>query len=143
LQWQGVQAREQAIQIIRSVWAEFEQVSIDALVASFPNRVEMVREAEGRTIQPLISAGKTQVPPGYAMAIRVPAEWDNASDALLESLVQRIERRWKIIAIMIIDFTEGECKNRWMILINLKCLKESWITFTGIKGLCHLFETCS
>jgi hypothetical protein len=108
LQWQGVQAHEQAIQIIRSVPAEFEQVSIDALVASFPNRVEVVRKIEGRTIRPLISAGKTQVPPGYATAIRVPAEWDNASHALLESLVQRIRRMWKVIATMMSDFTEGE-----------------------------------
>jgi hypothetical protein len=43
------------------------------LTTRHPNRVEMVWEAEGRTIQPLISTGKTQVPPGYATAIRVPA----------------------------------------------------------------------
>jgi hypothetical protein len=73
--------------------------------------------------KPLISAGKTQIPPGYAVAIRVPAEWDNASDALLESLVQRIERRWKVIVIMMTDFIEGDCKNRWMVLTNLKRLR--------------------
>jgi hypothetical protein len=72
----------------------------------------MVRETEDRTIQPLISTGNTQLPPGYATVIRVPAEWDNAFDRLLESLVQRIERRWKVIATMMTNFTEGECKNR-------------------------------
>jgi hypothetical protein len=115
--------REQAIQIIQSVWAEFEQASIDVLVASFPNHVEMVREVEGRTVQPLISAGKAQIPPRYVTAIRVPAEWDHASDALLESLVQRIRRRWKVIATVMIGFTEGECENKWMVLTNLKTLK--------------------
>jgi hypothetical protein len=85
--------------------------------------MEMVREAEGGTIQPLISAGKTQVPPEYATAIQVPAEWDHASDALLKSLVQRIGRRWKVISTMMTDFTEGECKNKWMVPTNLKCLR--------------------
>jgi hypothetical protein len=37
---------------------------LDGLVALFGNRVQMVREAEGRTIQTLISAGKTPVPSG-------------------------------------------------------------------------------
>jgi hypothetical protein len=80
----------------------------------------MVREAEDRTVQPLISAGKTQVPLGYATVIRVPAEWNSASEALLESLVQRIGRRGKVIARMMTNCTEGECQNRWMVLTNLK-----------------------
>jgi hypothetical protein len=73
--------------------------------------------------KPLISAGKTQVPPGCATAIRVPEEWGSASDTLLESLVQRFGRRWKVITTMMTDYTEGEYKNRWMILTNLKRLR--------------------
>jgi hypothetical protein len=47
--------------------------SIDSLVASFTNRVEMMEQAEGCTIQPLISVGKTDVPTGCAEAVRTPA----------------------------------------------------------------------
>jgi hypothetical protein len=67
--------------------------------------------------------GKTQVPPGYATTLSVPVEWDKDSDALLESLVQRIGKRWKVIATMMTDFTDRECKNRWMVLTNLKRLR--------------------
>jgi hypothetical protein len=64
LQWDRIHTREEAIRGIQTVWSEFQQRSIDGLVASFSNRVQMVREAAGRTIQLLISAGKTTVPPG-------------------------------------------------------------------------------
>jgi hypothetical protein len=47
----------------------------------------MVREAEGRTIQPLISTGKTTVPPSYATAIRTPPVWNDADDERLLKLV--------------------------------------------------------
>jgi hypothetical protein len=67
LRWQEIGTAAQAIEVIQRVWDEFDQASIDRLVASFANRVDMVREAEGRTIQPLISAGKIQVPLGYAI----------------------------------------------------------------------------
>jgi hypothetical protein len=60
--WGEISAREEAIQIIESVWPEFEP-SIDSLVGSFANRVIILKDPEGRTIQPLIPAGKTIVPP--------------------------------------------------------------------------------
>jgi hypothetical protein len=56
----------EAIWSIKEIWDGFDQELIDNLVRSFPNRVKMVLDAEGRTIQLLISAGKTAVSPGYA-----------------------------------------------------------------------------
>jgi hypothetical protein len=50
--------------------------SINSLVVLFTNRLEMMEQAEGRTIQPLISAGKTEVPPEYAEAVTVLARWN-------------------------------------------------------------------
>jgi uracil DNA glycosylase len=61
-----------AVREIQWGWSEFRQESIDRLVASFSNRVQMVWEAEGRAIQSLIYTGKTTAPPWYAMAIRIP-----------------------------------------------------------------------
>jgi hypothetical protein len=65
--------------------------SIDSLVALFANRIEMMQQTEGRTIQPLISAGKTEMPPGYVEAVRTPATWNGQLDELLVRVVD--ERR--------------------------------------------------
>jgi hypothetical protein len=46
----------------------------------------MMQEAEGRTIQPLISAEKI-VPSGYATVIRIPPVWNGCDDDRLLSLV--------------------------------------------------------
>jgi transposase len=50
VQWDSIQTREEAIRTIQTVWSEFQQGSIDGLVASFFNRMQMVRDAKGRTI---------------------------------------------------------------------------------------------
>jgi hypothetical protein len=91
-------------------------------VASFANRVEMMRKAEGDTIQPLISAGKTQVPPGYAAGLKTPPTWNEQIDAVLEEFVERRGRKWKEISTSMGHFTDSECKNRSTVLTNLKCL---------------------
>jgi transposase len=123
LRWDRIQTRVGAIEEIQRVWAEFDQRSIDSLAASFANRVKMVGEAEGRTIQPLISAGKTEVPPGYADALRSPAIWDENSDRTLRRMVAEIGTKWKTISRVLGDFTEIECRSRWMALSNLERLR--------------------
>jgi hypothetical protein len=68
LRWDGIKTPEEAIRVIQTVWEEFPQGSIDDLVGPFANRVGMVGDANVRTTQPLISTGKTVVPPEYAQA---------------------------------------------------------------------------
>jgi hypothetical protein len=72
--------------------------SLDSLVASLANRVKMMEQAEGRTIQPLISAGKTEVPPGYAEAMRTPGTWNEQLDEILVQMVDERGRRCKVIS---------------------------------------------
>jgi hypothetical protein len=86
-------------------------------------------QAEGRTIQPLISAGKTEVPPGYAEVVRTPATWNEQFDEILVWMVNERERRWRVISGLLEDFTESECKNWWMFLTNLKHLRSGGVTF--------------
>jgi hypothetical protein len=81
--WDRIQTDRAAIQTLRTVWLEFSQESIDHLVGSLANRVKMVEEAEGRTIQPLISAGKTTVPPDYAAMVRTLPKWTDDNDSHL------------------------------------------------------------
>jgi hypothetical protein len=93
LNWGEISTREEAIQIIKRVWSEFEQASIDSLVGSFANQVTMLKDAQGRTIQSLISAGRTIIPPGYASVMRTPITWDDGADQLVIELVRRYGRR--------------------------------------------------
>jgi hypothetical protein len=58
----------------------------------------MVEEDEGWAIHPLISAGKTEVPPGYAAAMRTPPKWDNTIDAHLRRLIGEYGPKWKLIS---------------------------------------------
>jgi hypothetical protein len=51
--------RKEAIQIIERAWSEFEQSSIDSVVGSLATRVTQLKDAEGRTTHPLVSAEKT------------------------------------------------------------------------------------
>jgi hypothetical protein len=111
------------IQTIQTVWSEFSQESIDHLVGSFANRAKLVAEAEGRTIQPLISAGKTTVPPGYAAGVRAPPKWTDDSENHLRRLVVEHGRSWKQISRTLGEFIELECKQRCMLLFSHERLR--------------------
>jgi hypothetical protein len=103
LNWGEIATREEPIRIIERGWSEFEQTSIDSVVGSLANRVIMLKDAQGRMIQPLISAGKTIVRPGDASAMRTPITCDN--DELLIELVERYGRRQKLISQQLNGFT--------------------------------------
>jgi hypothetical protein len=80
--------------------------------------VKVVVEAEGQTIQPLISAGKTTVSPGYATAVRTPFKWMDDSENHLRRLVAERGSSWKRTSKTLGEFTELKCKQRWMFLFN-------------------------
>jgi hypothetical protein len=48
---------------------------------------------KGRPIQPLISAGETEVPSGYAEAVRTPATWNEQFDEILVRMADEREKR--------------------------------------------------
>jgi hypothetical protein len=70
-----------------------------------------------------MSAGKTQVPPGYAAALTTPLTWNEETDAVLEELVETRGRKWKGISTIMGTFTDHECKNRWTALENMEPLR--------------------
>jgi hypothetical protein len=89
----------------------------------------MTEQAESRQIQPLISAGKTEVPPGYAEAVRIPVTWNEQLDEILGRMIDERGRRQKVTSGLLEDFTQSTCKNRWKFLTNLKCLRSGGVTF--------------
>jgi hypothetical protein len=84
---------------------------------------------EDRMTQPLISAGKTEVPPEYAEVVKTPATWNEQLDEILVRMVDERGRRYKVISGRLGDFTESEYKNWWMFLTNLKRLKSGGVMF--------------
>jgi hypothetical protein len=88
-----------------------------------------MEQVEGRTIQPLISNRKTEVPPGYVEAVRTPGTWNEQRDDILVRTADERGRRWKVISRLLGDFTECKCKNRWMFPANLKRLRSGGVTF--------------
>jgi hypothetical protein len=79
-------------------------------VGSFADQATMLKDVQGRTIQPLISAGETIVPPQYTSGMRKPITWNDDADQFLIELVERCGRRWKLISQQLTDFIESECK---------------------------------
>jgi hypothetical protein len=116
LRWKRVRTTADAINVVKRVWADFPQEAIDSLVGSFANRVKMVGDARGRTIQPLVSAGKTQVPPGYADESETRPQWDAAADSHLEALVAQHGPKWRVIVQFLPGFSSEECKARYLFL---------------------------
>jgi hypothetical protein len=90
----------------------------------------MMEQAEGCTIQPLISAGKTEVSLGYAEALRIPAIWNEQLDGIFVRMVDERRRRWKGISGFLREFPESEWQNRWMFLTNLKRLRSGGVALT-------------
>jgi hypothetical protein len=77
----------------------------------------------------IFSAGKSEVPPGYAGVVRTPTTWNEQLDEILVRMIDERGRRWKVISGLLGDFTESECKNRWMFLTNVKCLRSGGVKF--------------
>jgi transposase len=90
INWATIQSRDHAIEVIKQAWKDLDQTWIDGLVDSFENRLRMTQAVEGRTIQPLISGHKKEVPEGYmdgAPAVNnEPYQWDDASESQLAAL---------------------------------------------------------
>jgi hypothetical protein len=88
IDWTKITKIDEAIAAITKAWNELPQSKINDLVMSFANRVQMVHDAEGLTIQPLLSSHKKTIPEGYlADAPRVePNLWTKDEDESLELL---------------------------------------------------------
>jgi hypothetical protein len=65
LNWKSVHTRVDAIREIRNHWNDIPMTVVNSLCVSFPARIEMMRAANGETMQPLLSSNLKYVPPGY------------------------------------------------------------------------------
>jgi transposase len=65
LKYEGITTQAAAIEEIKQTWNSLDLATVNQLVNSFPMRVRLVGEAQGQTIQPLLSAHKTSVPEDY------------------------------------------------------------------------------
>jgi hypothetical protein len=72
----------------------------------------MLEKPEGRTTQPLISAGKTEAPAGHTAAVRIPPKRNDATEDLFRQTVAEKWRRWKQIAMQLEGLIECKYKRR-------------------------------
>jgi hypothetical protein len=111
-----IKYRSQAIIEIRRVWDNIPQESVDRLCASFPTRVEMMNDAGGQTIQPLLANHRTTVPEGYLSdrPTLVPTPlWSDEDDRKLIELFVRLGPKWHEIAFHFLGRSTEQVIKRW------------------------------
>jgi hypothetical protein len=65
--------------------------------------------------------------------MRIPPKWDDTIDAHLRRLVGEYGPKWKLISKSLGEFTDLECKHRWMFLSNHERLRQRAIILSKIK----------
>jgi hypothetical protein len=120
MDWSQVKSIQDAKEQLIRLWDGIKQPAIDSLCQSFPMRVKMVRDADGQTIQPLLSNHRTSVPSDYLPDRPTTPQfvpWTKNEDALLHELCQaKGESTWQKIASSFPGRSVTTIKNRWRTL---------------------------
>jgi hypothetical protein len=104
LNWSGVQTWDEAVRVIREAWDGIEMSVVNRLCASFTARVELMIEAGGQTIQPLLGSHRQRVPAGYLSDrphLIPPPPWTPQEDEDLMRLRANPRTSWDAIASML------------------------------------------
>jgi hypothetical protein len=120
INWDIIYNIEQAKAQILQIWNAIPQASIDALCLSFANRIAMVRDARGQTIQPLLSNHRTTVPSDYLQDRPNEPQfvpWSREEDLQINDMRHQIGRKsWNVIARLFPGRSPTALKNRWRTL---------------------------
>lgn len=119
MRWGDIRSKEEAIRHITGIWNGIGMNVINALCASFPARVELMRDAGGETIQPLLSAHSNTVPDGYLcdrQHIIQPPPWSIDEDQHLLQLITEGKLLARQAALRFPLRTESSVRNRWQFL---------------------------
>jgi transposase len=123
LNWAEVKTLGEAIQIIMDAWNAIPMAVINALCGSFDERLQMMRDLGGASIQPFLSAHMHRIadslkrPPNY-LHPDAKGMWTADEDRLLLDRHAQIGSRWKRLARFFPGRTPGVLKNRWNRLTN-------------------------
>jgi hypothetical protein len=120
MRWDGIHNREEAITNIIDVWNGIDMSIINGLCLSFPRRIQLMIDARGETIQPLLSGNKAFVPDGYLsdrQHIIAPPPWQSHEDQFLIEKKQTFRGSWKQLAMFFPGKTACGVKNGWKILM--------------------------
>jgi hypothetical protein len=115
LDWDAIKTRKQAIPKLREAWDGLSQDTIDALCRTFPTRVRMVGEAEGKAIQPLVSAHQTVVPDGYLAdqeTVEPHLETPEEDARLFHLLPRQGRHQWNEVTAQFEDRTRADVRRR-------------------------------
>jgi hypothetical protein len=119
IKWSEIHTKAQAVEKITEIWNGIGVEVINSLCASFPGRVELMRQAGGETIQPLLSSHSHGVPEGYLCDrehIVPPPPWSDHEDAHLMQLMAEGKLSARQAALHFPRRTEASVRNRWRFL---------------------------
>jgi hypothetical protein len=132
LKWNEINNRAEAIAEIQKVWEEFPHAGIDSLIMSFERTVRMVRESEGRSIQPLLSAHKDCVPHGCAYSICQVSPWSSDEESRLRDSVIQYGKKWTELEKYFPGRSAVQLKNCFQVLTRKSLLKPRKIILPSI-----------
>jgi transposase len=121
----GIRTRNEAVQVLLQEWDKLTFGTINGLVNSFETRVQMVEQADGQTIQPLLSANKNSVPAGYLPdrpVVPLLYPWTEAEDQRIRQLIEEYATSgktpvYKQLAARFFPTRDPRLlKNRWKVL---------------------------
>jgi transposase len=119
MKWFDVRSREQAVERITAIWNSIEMPVINGLCAAFPARVELMAQACGQTIQPLLSSHYNTVPAGY-LSDRppsvLPSPWTSHEDAIVLRHLEQKPKCWLSLKALLPGKSVCSVRNRWGIL---------------------------
>jgi transposase len=95
LKAERITSKAMAKDAILQEWNKLTFETINGLVESFETRLQMVADAEGQTIQPLLNANKKQVPAGYLPdrpVIPMLYPWTRNEDQKILELIEKCKR---------------------------------------------------
>jgi hypothetical protein len=115
LKYDGISTQSAAIEIIQEAWNNLDIVTVNGLVDSFAMRVRLVGEAQGQTIQPLLSAHKTSVPENYLPDRMTPEDnpWTPAEDEIVRLLILGNQLKPDGVEMYFPGRDRADLKRRW------------------------------
>lgn len=73
---------------LQELWDILPQTKMDSLIQSFDERLNLLEEAKGQSIQPILSPQKKTIPENYFGNVQEFHPWTKEEDAILLEKVQ-------------------------------------------------------
>ena len=125
LKQRNIKNHQDLIKEVTEIWYSFDQFSIDRLVLSFKNRIQLLDQSKGFSIQPFVSNSNNQVPEYYSKQFANPnhSPWTEDEDEKVLELVNTIGHKWTVLQYYFPSRSSSSIKFRYNFLSRKNCSK--------------------